>query len=227
VTAELANEAYSLIRNIRTLTADANARLTFDVLLRRHNDTTSELATRFEQQAQTEHKHDPAQDWIANSPNAASFQMGNLIPQLDRPDIPKLRADTVFLDKKAYMIPHIYGSLIEDEYQKIVLDELKAERFDMKLIESPMASNPEDNPQGDYYLSRARAYFAFINFSDKELVRPEVGARVKIIFQDDEANTNNPAQPDTDDGTDGTDNGTDSVDGGMELGADSGEGNYN
>jgi hypothetical protein len=94
----------------------------------------------------------------------------NLVDQLDRPDIPKLRADTVFLDKKAYMIPHIYGSLIEDEYQKMVLDELKAERFDMKLMESSMASNPEDNPQGDYYLSTARAYFA--EFDDAPQLYP-------------------------------------------------------
>jgi hypothetical protein len=52
--------------------------------------------------------------------------MGNLVDQLDRPDIPKLRADTVFLDKKAYMIPHIYGNLIPPSSRIAFLEIIEA-----------------------------------------------------------------------------------------------------
>jgi hypothetical protein len=49
-----------------------------------------------------------------------------VVDQLDRPDIPKLRADTVFLDKKAYMIPHIYGNLIPPSSRIAFLEIIEA-----------------------------------------------------------------------------------------------------
>jgi hypothetical protein len=88
----------------------------------------------------------------------------------------------VFADKKAYLVPQIYGNLLEEEFQEAILQKLGDESFTVKLMESPIAANSEDQPVGDAFQSTARAYFMFVDFTDKELVRPEVGARVRVTF---------------------------------------------
>jgi hypothetical protein len=55
--------------------------------------------------------------------------MGNLVDVLDRPNIGLQGAEMVFLDKKAYLVPHIYGNLVEEEYQEIVLDETSESEY--------------------------------------------------------------------------------------------------
>jgi hypothetical protein len=108
--------------------------------------------------------------------------MGNLVDVMDRPNIGLQSAETVFLDKKAYLIPQIYGKLIEEEYQEIILDELAFSEFEMKLMESPIAINPDDKPKGEIFQSTARAYFAFLDLTNRDLVRPEVGSRLQITL---------------------------------------------
>jgi hypothetical protein len=50
---------------------------------------------------------------------------------------------------------------------------------------SPIAINYTDNiPNTEIYLSTARVYFAFIDFSGKELVCLEVGVRVHVTLLD-------------------------------------------
>lgn len=46
------------------------------------------------------------------------------------------RAKPVFPDKKAYLIPQIYGNLFEKEFQASVLYGLCDEEFNMILLES-------------------------------------------------------------------------------------------
>jgi hypothetical protein len=55
--------------------------------------------------------------------------MGNLVDVLDRPNIGLQGAEMVFLDKKAYLVPYIYGNLVEEEYQEIVLDETSESEY--------------------------------------------------------------------------------------------------
>jgi hypothetical protein len=77
-------------------------------------------------------------------------------------------ASTVFLDKKDYLIPQIYGNCIDKEYQQQIIEELEADRFEMRIMDSLIASNPEDGvPTAEIYESTARAYFAFIDFSHR------------------------------------------------------------
>jgi hypothetical protein len=43
--------------------------------------------------------------------------MGNLVDEFDRSNIDLQQAQTVFLDKKDYLIIQIYGNCIDEEYQ--------------------------------------------------------------------------------------------------------------
>lgn len=43
----------------------------------------------------------------------------------------------------------------------------------MRLMESPINSNPDDIYKGAVYKSTAHDYITFLAFSDKEVVRPE------------------------------------------------------
>jgi hypothetical protein len=55
----------------------------------------------------------------------------------------------------------------------------------MRLIESTIASNPADGaPTVEVFESTARAYFAFIDFSNKELVWPDVGTQLRVTLLD-------------------------------------------
>ena len=181
ITEEISVAARNLINSVRTLTEDAETVLTFDLLLHTaDDDSTERLAARFATSMAAQRGNDPDRVWIRDSPNAETFEMGNIVNQSSRPAIGPQRAEIVFLDKKAYMIPHIYGNLIEDEYQEMNINELAATAQQMILIESPIAVNPQDNPEGNSFLSTARAYFAFLNFNESELLRPEVGTRLTI-----------------------------------------------
>jgi RecA/RadA recombinase len=72
------------------------------------------------------------------------------------------------LDKKDYLIPQNYGNCIDEEYQQQIIEELEADRFEMRIMDSLIASNPEDGvPMAEIYESTARAYFAFIDFSHR------------------------------------------------------------
>lgn len=53
--------------------------------------------------------------------------------EFDRPNIDLQQAQTVFLDKKDYLIPHIYGNYIDEEYQQKIIEELEADRFEMRV----------------------------------------------------------------------------------------------
>jgi hypothetical protein len=55
----------------------------------------------------------------------------------------------------------------------------------MCLMESPITSNLADStPTTETYKSTACAYFAFVDFSDKELICLEVGAYICITLLD-------------------------------------------
>ncbi len=73
----------------------------------------------------------------------------------------------MFVDKKSYLILHIYGSLYDEEFQEITINELQSGVFDIKLMESPIAINPADYP--DYttpiLMSTATAYIVFVDFN--------------------------------------------------------------
>jgi hypothetical protein len=126
----------------------------------------------------SEAQYDPAAYWIQDSQN-----MDNLIGPLGRPEIPCLGIGTVFFDEKEYLIPQVYGNLLEEEFQQTTLEKLKATTFDLTLMESPIAANPEDHPAGNWFDSTARAYIGFLALrTEKDLVRPEVGARLKVHF---------------------------------------------
>ena len=70
------------------------------------------------------------------------------------------------------------------------MQELTYTSFTIKLLESPITSNPADNPTGNVFLSTARTYFAFVDFTDKEVICPEVSARIRIVFLDPDAALN-------------------------------------
>ena len=160
--------------------------------LRRREDITNLLASRFYERMRHDAAVDPALAWINNSPTAEAFTMGNLVGPLDRPDIPVQRADTVFTDRKAYLIAQLYGNMYEEEYQELCINELRAEEFPMKLLESPIAVNPEDalNDTDVNVITTARAYFAFVNFNEKDVARPEVGDSVKVTIIAEPAQAN-------------------------------------
>jgi RecA/RadA recombinase len=178
---QLVQEAITdLIAGIRCHSAEDDNTLHFKFLIKRSDDILSELANDFSARMVAERSHDPAKDWIQNSPNVEAFTMGTLVGVLDRPEIPLQRAETVFPDKKSLLIPTIYCALYEEEFQKMILDELKGDEFDMRLIESPIAVNKQDNTTGDSFASTATAYIAFVDFNKKELVRPDVGSTVNV-----------------------------------------------
>lgn len=202
-TADLDTWVPSLLQRIRYRSTTEGEHLDFSFLVWRHEDRVNLLATIFQARIVAERVHDPAQDWIRNAPRAETLLMGNLVDANERPAIGVQRAESVFADRTAYLIPQIYGNLLEEEFQEAILQELEDASFTVKLMESPIAANSEDQPAGNVFQSTARAYFMFANFTNKELVRPEVGARVRVTFlefagqgtanepADDQKNTNN------------------------------------
>ncbi|KIM96281.1 hypothetical protein OIDMADRAFT_58618 [Oidiodendron maius Zn] len=181
ITEELDDQVARLIQAVRNESGLYN----FQFLVRANDPLVQAMAVAFQEASLTEQTHDPAKDWIRNSPNAEAFQMGNLVDDYHRPNIDLQQAQTVFLDKMDHLIPHIYGNYIEEEYQQKIIQQLEADRFEMRLMESPIASNPDDGtPTSDTYESSARAYFAFVDFSDKELIRPEVGTPMRVTLLD-------------------------------------------
>ncbi|KIN07216.1 hypothetical protein OIDMADRAFT_139835 [Oidiodendron maius Zn] len=64
--------------------------------------------------------------------------------------------------QEGYLIPYIYSNLFEEEYQKMTLEEISLQTFQMRLIESLIAAYLDDNPSTPIFqLSRsAPAYNA-------------------------------------------------------------------
>ena len=202
-TAELDTWAPLLLQRIRYRSTTEGEHLDFSFLIWRDGDLSNMLGRIFQARIAAERLHDPAQDRIRNAPRAETLLMDNLVDTFERPAIGVQMAESVFADKKAYLVPQIYGNLFEEEFQEAILQELEDASFTVKLMESPIAANSEDQPAGNVFQSTARAYFMFADFTDKELVRPEVGARVRVTFlefaeqgpanepTDNQKNTNN------------------------------------
>ena len=183
----LQDKIKELIAHVRQAMKAEQPQVLFQFLIRCRDDVTTNVAAAFQNVLTAQAANDPALAWIANSPNANALTMGNLVPQLDRPVIPVQPAETVFADKMSYTIPHTYGTVFDEEYQKIIIDELKAMDFNMKLLETPIGINPADeiDPTHPQILTTARTYFAFIDFNDKDVVRPEVGDSVRVQIIDE------------------------------------------
>jgi hypothetical protein len=74
ITKELDAQVADLIKAIRE--ADTYK---FLFILRAEEPLLKDMAEAFQAAYITEQTHDPAKDWIKNSPNAEAFQMGNLV----------------------------------------------------------------------------------------------------------------------------------------------------
>ncbi len=59
--------------------------ITLSFLIRRRENMTTMIANEFQERILLEKATDPADIWIKDSLNAASFTMGNLVNILDRP----------------------------------------------------------------------------------------------------------------------------------------------
>ncbi|RDW80673.1 hypothetical protein BP5796_05371 [Coleophoma crateriformis] len=163
-----------------------------ELILRRDDEVTALDMDAFVKAIHAEMTYDPFSDWIANSPNKETLQIGNILPFLDRPQIPLQQALIVAHDKKAYMIPHIYCAAYEDDYEQALIDEFKGKNFFIRVCQLPTALQclvPEGQNNGqdidetlttdstEDYLEdmRGTAYMATIDFADFAVSFPQPG----------------------------------------------------
>ena len=172
----------SLISDVRKSNANKATPTTLKFVIRRSGDMTAYFAAALQRRIHHEQKKDPATAWIADSSYVESFTMGNIKSKFKRPNIPAQQREYVFPDKKAYLIPHVYGLVYEEEFHEILLQELYQERFETKFVECPSAVNPKDtiNPDQSYHDTTAFAYIVFVNYIDKTVTRPDVGTSVRV-----------------------------------------------
>ncbi len=102
-TAELIASTAQLVEDVRSGTIEIS------LLIHNRTRITMEQIQEFQKHRLSEMKTDPASVWIKNSPNAEAFTMGTLVGVSDRPLIPAQCAETVFYDRKAYLISIVYG----------------------------------------------------------------------------------------------------------------------
>ncbi|TAQ88734.1 hypothetical protein B7494_g2949 [Chlorociboria aeruginascens] len=164
------------------LNAIRSKNITVNVILRRSEKFTAKAFGIFQRCMAEEKSSDPAKAWVKDSPTALALTMGNIKPLEDRPIIPLQRAETCFWDKMAHLIPVVYGAVFEYDYQRLLLNELTAQSFQMQLIEVPTAYNIADHidKTAAHIKTTARVYLAFINFFDLNSIRPATGTRLKI-----------------------------------------------
>ena len=189
----LRHKVSHFIDSVRNQSSESGETLHFKFLIRRQDDLTRELAYDFHSRIVAERMHDPARDWLQNTPRAQAFSMGTLLNVVDRPRIPLQRAETVFHDKMSLLVPVVYQALYKEEFQKIIIDELEGDDFQAKLIECPNSINRTDKAIGPSFNSTARAYIMFVDFNVKELVRPDIGNTLKVHLQLEDTSTDDSA----------------------------------
>ena len=155
-------------------------------LVNRSDDLTGENADTFSARISAERLADPSMAWLQNTPNAKCFTTGTLVDFDNRPEIPRQRAETVFVDPMSLLIPTVYQAVFEEDFVQQTLAELKGDEFNAHFIESPLAINKAHNNTDDTVDSVASAYVCFIDFTDKNIVRPEIGDMVRVhIIQEE------------------------------------------
>src|SRR6266536_274804 len=158
----------------------------FMFLVNRSDDLTGENADTFSARISAERLADPSMAWLQNTPNAKCFTTGTLVDFDNRPEIPRQRAETVFVDPMSLLIPTVYQAVFEEDFVQQTLAELKGDEFNAHFIESPLAINKAHNNTDDTVDSVASAYVCFIDFTDKNIVRPEIGDMVRVhIIQEE------------------------------------------
>ncbi|RDL33723.1 uncharacterized protein BP5553_08091 [Venustampulla echinocandica] len=154
--------------------------LPFMFLINRSDDLTHKKANTFSARISAELLADPSMAWLQNTANGKCFTMDTLVDFAARPKIPLQRAETVFVDSMSILIPTVYQAVFEEDFVQQTMTELKIDTFNAHFIESPLAVNKADNNTDITVGSLASAYICFVDFTDKIVVRPEIGDMVRV-----------------------------------------------
>jgi hypothetical protein len=151
----------------------------FIIILR--DNTAAEQAEQFRARTISGNIPDPITDWISCAVNANRLNL-ELTSFKDLPEIDEQPAESLFLDKMAYLIPQIYGNLHEEKVQEAALRELEKVQFQLTVIENPLTASPAHRPVGESFKSTADSYMGFIAFVGMENVRLDVRDTLEVRF---------------------------------------------